>query len=329
MNRTVLVLGLLSGCFSTPPNTPTENFELLWADFDAHYGLFPVKENIDWDTQYDTYRPQVSDSTTPEELADIFKAMLSPLNDSHVYLGTWMDESFWSSYEAGREPDDFDLDVIRDHYLTDLDTIQDEITWGHLAADVGYLRMHNFRFSGAQDKVAEALDTLNDTSTLVIDIRNNPGGNDKVSADIAGCFADEVTPFMEVRIRNGPEHTDFADPIFWDVVPSESCRYDGEVLLLTNIFVFSSAEVFTMAMVGLPGVTHIGEHTAGSFSDKVKRELPNGWVYGLSIGDWRDADGVNHEGFGIVPTVERVNPVAAVEEGRDEVLDLALELASE
>lgn len=84
-----------------------------------------------------------------------------------------------------------------------------------------------------------------------------------------------------------------------------------------------------MAMTTLPQVTHIGEHTVGAFSDVVTRELPNGWVYSLSIGDWRNADGVSFEGIGIVPTIEVINPVSALEAGRDEVLELAVTLAED
>ncbi|MEL6256252.1 MAG: hypothetical protein AAFR87_29885 [Bacteroidota bacterium] len=31
--------------------------------------------------------------------------------------------------------------------------------------------------------------------------------------------------------------------------------------------------------------------------------MPNGWVYSLSIGDWRDAEGVSFEDIGLIPDI--------------------------
>lgn len=328
MSRMLLLLPLVAGCLATPDDTPETNFETLWSEFDRMYGLFPVKD-IDWDAEYETYRPQVDADTTDAELAEIFKAMLAPLNDGHVFLATWEGEDVWTSYDGGRDNDDFDFDLIDTELLQAPSTGVDGFSHGRLTDDVGYLRLHHVDMSNPQRTLGPILDDLADTDTLVIDIRHNGGGNDTTATAVASCFADVTTPYMQVRLRNGPEHTDFTDPILFDLEPSTDCHYDGDVILVTNAFGFSAAEVFAMGMVALPQVTHIGEHTAGSFSDVVTRELPNGWAYSLSIGDWRDADGVNHEGIGIVPTVEVLNTAEAITEGRDLALERALELAEQ
>ena len=39
-------------------NTPINNFELLWKDFDENYSFFEYKK-INWDSLYNVYRPLV------------------------------------------------------------------------------------------------------------------------------------------------------------------------------------------------------------------------------------------------------------------------------
>jgi carboxyl-terminal processing protease len=51
----------------------------------------------------------------------------------------------------------------------------------------------------------------------------------------------------------------------------------------------------------LPHVTHLGETTAGAFSDAILRETYYGWAYTISVGDYRAADGESYEGVGLVP----------------------------
>ena len=70
-------------------------------------------------------------------------------------------------------------------------------------------------------------------------------------------------------------------------------------------------------------ITHMGDTTTGGFSDVVKRQLPNGWFYGVSVGDYRNADNVSLEGIGIVPDVLVKNTAEDLEMGRDKMLEAA------
>ena len=86
----LIVAAFLAGCSDEligleKSNTPINNFDHFWKTLDERYGLFEVK-NLDWKNVYDMYRPQVSNSTTDEELYEIFKKMINILNDNHVNL---------------------------------------------------------------------------------------------------------------------------------------------------------------------------------------------------------------------------------------------------
>jgi C-terminal processing protease CtpA/Prc len=82
-----------------------------------------------------------------------------------------------------------------------------------------------------------------------------------------------------------------------------------------------------MAMRALPHVTVVGEATAGAHSDVLTRVLPNGWLFGLSNKVYYAHDGQVYEKVGIPPDVEVAMSKAALDAGRDPILDRALELA--
>jgi carboxyl-terminal processing protease len=75
-------------------------------------------------------------------------------------------------------------------------------------------------------------------------------------------------------------------------------------------------------------VTIVGDTTSGAFSDMNSRELPNGWIYTLSIGDWRTFDGISYEGIGLPPDIVVQNDSTDVANGRDEALEKAISIIS-
>ena len=64
---------------------PEKNFEEFWKTFNNRYPFFELR-NVNWDKQYDTYRPKVTRQTSDDELFNIFCQMLDPLDDGHVVL---------------------------------------------------------------------------------------------------------------------------------------------------------------------------------------------------------------------------------------------------
>ena len=135
--------GLLVGDESD--NTPVENFDLLWNEFDRLYGQFTVKE-IDWEAHYSEYRSQVTPSMEEEDLWDVVTAMLRHLNDNHVTLHS-PSLNWW--FSAGILNDltmeDFALDVLKSNYLTDVKTAgEGRFVYGWLEGNVGYVHIKDF-----------------------------------------------------------------------------------------------------------------------------------------------------------------------------------------
>jgi len=308
------------------------NFDALWKDFDAHYGTFQVR-NLNWDSVYQVYRPQLSVESGDAQLYTVLCQMLNTLDDNHVVLEP-TDHRF-ARHISEADPirsftqDQMSLQVIRDKYLVDFTDAAPEIKFGRLPNQLGYLYIDGFNasISHYEFELDRALKVLGDTKGLVLDIRNHSGGWDNLAQYVAGRFAAQRMLYMLVKKRNGPQHDQFTTAQEWWVQPTGRFQYQQPIALLTTDFTFSAAETFTLAMKRLPQVTQIGITTSGAFSDRIVRELPNGWRYTLTIGDYRDHEGKNWESKGLTPDVYLLtNRETVFEQKKDVVLEKAMEI---
>jgi len=312
------------------PNNPKANFEALWGEFNNKYGLFQTK-SIDWDSVYRIYEPRLSLNSTDSELYEVLVEMLSGLNDSHVALLPSDDRfPFYQSGALGKldEVADFNLDVIKNNYLKEAKFADPFFTYGMLDDSIGYIHIEGFsdlpKF--LEKPMDEVLQALNETKGIVIDVRGGYGGEDLAGQYIAGRFADQSKTYMKTRIKSGPGYDDFTAFESWELAPSGDFQYLNPIVILTHRFTISARETFCLPMRVLPQTTFVGDTTAGAFSNQINRELPNGWGYSLSIGDWRDAEGISYEGKGLVPDILVRNKKEDLLAGKDEVLEKAINL---
>jgi len=311
-------------------NNPVSCFDDLWNNFDRMYGGFVVK-NINWDSLYSVYRPRLNENSSDEELYNVLTLMLDELNDNHVILVPA--NSHLESYQSGilgkqKTFSDFKESTISNNYLLEKKSIGETIFYGKLQENTGYIHLANMEGSKIfyQNALKEILDYMKNTDGLVLDIRNNEGGMDMNSVFIAGHFATTDQVAFKFRLRNGPGHNDFTSFTDYRIKPEGETQYIKPVVLLTNRFTISAAETFTLSMAQLDNVTIVGDTTSGAFSDAIQRILPNGWVYAISVGDWRNAEGISYEGVGYPPDILIKNDSTDVANGKDKVLERAIDI---
>ncbi|WP_020595520.1 S41 family peptidase [Spirosoma panaciterrae] len=336
--RTFFLLLLVSALFTSCsnrligpelPNTPIANFDYLWSEYDKLYGAFEPKK-LDWNALYQTYRPQVNQQTTDAELYRVMVALLNHLDDNHVYLRPTANTQlpWYNGGILGRTKiTDYDGTVVK-KYLTESRTITSELVCGKLADRVGYILLKGFEQN--MDTYEKSMDSvltyLQDTKGLVIDLRENGGGEDRVGQYIANRFATERHLSFTARLRNGPQHTDFGPELRFYTEPAGRFQYTKPIVVLTDRTTYSTGETFMLAMLQNKTVTQVGDLTGGAFSDAVTRDLPNGWSFRVPLADVRDANGHNLEGIGIRPQVVVINQPEDLKAGHDRALEKALEL---
>lgn len=132
--------------------------------------------------------------------------------------------------------------------------------------------------------------------------------------------------YIKLSSKNGPGKNDFSDWIDYYIEPKGSEQFLKPVVVLTSKSTGSAAEWFTLAMKTLPNASVVGDTTAGCFSPKIERELPNGWSFTLSSKIAVSAEMVQYEGFGIPPDYTVLNTKNDFASKRDAMLEKGIEV---
>jgi C-terminal processing protease CtpA/Prc len=130
-----------------------------------------------------------------------------------------------------------------------------------LPGNIGYLEFLNFMDEelGA-DTVAAAMNFVNGTDSLIIDMRRNGGGNPAMVALVCSyLFGNEPVHLNDLYWREGNRTEEF-----WTKKVVEGKRYlNKDVYVLTSKRTFSGAEEFTYNLKNLKRATIVGETTGG------------------------------------------------------------------
>ncbi len=289
-------------------------FQEFWDIYDRHYPLMHRK-NIDWQTVYDTYYPQITSTTTDTQLFNHFNSIMTTIiKDGHA------DVVYNNAQEAIYEPgfnEEIEI-MIMDNTPSKVNIVGSSVnnpylSYGTLAAnaDIGYINSKNFEpvndneseFNNFKSIVDEALTALQDKSGIIVDVRTNGGGQGPYAYYLAGRFFSNSTPIELIRQRikttTGSTTSALGDwamtefegypdarveggyvagvfPEDNEISSSGTFQYTGKVALLTSNSTASAAEYFTAAMKTQSHIRSIGDKTFGIFAGSDIFTLTNG-----------------------------------------------------
>ncbi|MCV9386979.1 S41 family peptidase [Reichenbachiella ulvae] len=306
-----------------PENNPEAIFENLWTTFNTDYAPFEER-GVDWNQQYDIYRPQVNASTTDEELIIIIKNMLRSLDDGHVSFTTPNADVYYSNYIIDQRIDDelFDLELIKSNYLqNDYQQSENNLnTYGWLGT-IGYWHIGAIGLN--MFDINSILDFFSIADGLIVDLRHSKGGNFTYAFSEFGRFTKEDRLVFKSKTKNGPGPNDYTDLYDWYISPAGS-YFNKPIVLITDRYTISASERTAMAFKSLPNVTTVGDTTNGAIATKIGKELANGWFYSIVTQKTYYKDGNTFEGVGIPPDIFIKNTTAEMAAGQDKTLEEAL-----
>lgn len=317
-------LVFLTSCVDTEErqNSPTGNFEALWQILDEHYCFFDYKQHeygLDWNEVYHKYKVRVDDNMNEDQLFEVLCNMLSELRDGHVNLTYSMDYGrYWTWQEA--YPKNFNDSLERRYLGTDY-KIASGLRYRILDDNIGYIRYESFQQPIGEGNLDDVLAYLALCRGLIIDIRNNGGGDLTTAELLAARFVHEKTLVGYMQHKTGTGHSDFSDMEPQYLEPSRNIRWHKGVCVLTNRSVFSAANTFAVMMRALPNVKIVGDHTGGGSGMPMSNSLPNGWSVRYSACPMYDRDRQQTE-FGIVPDIQ----VSIGTSEDDEIIETARKL---
>lgn len=164
----------------------------------------------------------------------------------------------------------------------------------------GYIRLSSFSVD-ADEQFAATLDSLNKAGihSLIVDLRDNPGGLLETAAHIAEQFIDDGL-LIHTRDRDQADH-----PV---AINGESFPYP--VVLLVNGGSASASEVLTGALQDYGLATVVGSKTYGKGSVQNVFQLSDGGVLKMTVEEYLTPKSrkVNH--VGLEPDVEAYGDAA-------------------
>ena len=327
----IFFLALLSSCIREEEyaNDPQGNFEQLWKIIDRQYCFLDYKQ-IDWDDIYTQYQKRITPNMSNEGLFEVLSEMLYELQDGHVNLASAHNVSYYDDWYQDY-PRNFRADLVEDSYLgrasTDYRTAAG-LKYKILKDIIGYIRYESFADPIGNGNLDEVLSYLAICNGLIIDVRDNGGGNATNSARIASRFTNEKVLTGYICHKTGTGHNDFSKPYAIYLEPANGVRWQKKAVVLTNRRSFSATNDFVNHMRCLPNVTIIGDKTGGGSGMPFTSELPNGWSVRFSASPHFDAQ-MKHIEFGIEPDIQ-VDMLQEDEmRGKDTLIEIARRFLSE
>jgi carboxyl-terminal processing protease len=184
---------------------------------------------------------------------------------------------------------------------------------GNQIRDIGYIHIREFTEQTEQE-MQDALQAIVDDGKkgVILDLRNNPGGLLRTTADVADMFLDGGKTILTEQERDGTKTA------FTSHAGGVATRL--QVVIIINRFSASGSEVLAAALHDNGRATLVGEKSFGKGTVNVSNDLKDGGQLYVSIAKWLTPAGTQIDGVGIRPDI----PVRLSDEDVDARRDVQL-----
>lgn len=180
--------------------------------------------------------------------------------------------------------------------------------------NIGYIRFNAF-MPPVDHKFKSTIESMQDTSALIIDIRGNHGGFFDVRKAIAEALVKDRVLFWRYKGR------DKTRDIFLE--PANNV-YNRPVAVIVDYKCVSSCEEFSGGLQAIKRATIIGDRTPGVVLPADFFKLLNGATFLYPYTQSITADGTVLEGHGVVPDIEVALDRNELLQGKDTQLEAAI-----
>lgn len=330
LNILFLLIGLLcaTSCIreDVSGNTPEANFESLWKIIDEQYCFLDYKRQeygLDWNQVHETYAKRITPSMGWEALFEVLSEMVAELRDGHVNLTSSLASSQYRQW-FDSYPRNFS-DSIQSIYLKKDYNQSSGLTYQILENNIGYIYCSSFSNGIGDGNLDQTLNRLAICDGLIIDVRNNGGGNLTTAQKLAARFTNQKTLVGYMTHKTGKGHSDFSNPYPVYIEPSNGIRWQKRAVVLTNRRSFSATNDFVNSMKQFPLITIVGDKTGGGSGLPFTSEIPCGWSIRFSASPMLDPQ-MNQIEFGINPDVKVDMTSEDMQKGKDTMIEIACKL---
>ena len=270
----------------------------------------PVARRIDW------LSPTIAASTPQSLMARVMEMLLSGNYGVRTTVGFRGPDAVEHDVEVGHDP----------AFFSKLAPSRNGETFRLLNPKVGYVDLE--RLPNAQ--VDAMFDAFQNTEAIIMDMRGYPQGtawsiaprlavkpallNAQIRTNVVSAYGENA-----IRSELGGQRIPVAD----------KPRYTGKTIMLIDERAISQSEHSGLMYKTANGTVFIGSGTTGANGDITGFTAPGGIRIPFSGHDIRWPDGKQLQRVGLVPDIEVHPTIAGIRDGRDEVLERALQYLKE
>ncbi|WP_459188866.1 S41 family peptidase [Parabacteroides sp. APC149_11_2_Y6] len=362
-------------------------FESFWNGMNYSYAFWDV-DSTDWDAVYREYKPRFQDlkfynSQDSTTVIELFTEMTKNLIDHHYSLSI-KDENgqIWEQIRPGYQEvkkreyyhDSFSEDALINTINTNGEKgriKRNELKEAHVRIGDNYIHIYSYCIDNSivyfrlnifylsnninnlqiQETISNffhLIKTIPDLKGIIIDTRNNGGGNLADMFYILSPLTSKAITFGYTRTKNGMGRLDYTPWSPMTLYPASSGHSYDEVLpqlqiernienipivALADVNSVSMGEITPMAICAFPNGCLIGERTwgghgplNGNFNDSYAGTFENSAfeVY-TSTSLTKNLDGNIYEGIGLTPDIEALYNEDEFLNGNDTQLERAIQ----
>jgi C-terminal processing protease CtpA/Prc len=204
-----------------------------------------------------------------------------------------------------------------------------------LSGNFAYLAVNGFEDDSGLKTLFDHLSEIQSAKGLILDVRQNGGGNSQNGISILQVLASKPFPWERERSpKYIAVYRAYNLPPGWEVIDQPMFQPDPQhhlglpVVVLTSTATFSSAEDFVAIFDAMHRGVIVGEPTGGSTGQPFTFKLPGGGSARICTKETRTPDGKVYMGIGIQPQVAIKPSIADIRNGKDPILEKAVETLS-
>jgi hypothetical protein len=329
----IIVSILSTGCekIFMEPNPETNNiaiFEEYWKLVDEKYAMWGKFDNsseykpLNREEIYTNARNKVTNEISQDSLFHVLGEIVHAFKDGHTYLESNTAFAYYDIEAIGEK--NIDTAVVNKVYLGD-----DYLTKGPRKrlkyklienGKVGFIEIRTWMITLTDDDINDIINYFNDTDGVIIDVRENGGGDPFASTLVARHFVTEKFKIGSEHFKTGPGENDFSTQDLY-ANPADGEIYTKPTMVLTNNLCFSATTTFIYTMNPFDHIKFIGSKTGGGSGSTADGFLANGWIWQMSTSEFIDWEG-RHLDNGFEPDIKAL--VDTLDTSQDEVIERAI-----
>ena len=304
---------------SLDPEQNRKSLEQLRSAIEEKYSHRDLR-GIDWDVRFAEFEARLIDAKTSGQFASLAGQLLEVARDAHIWLDADGDRlaGFRRNVRLNA-----DQELLK-QTVPQFRSVNRVVATGRFPEGPAYLVIGSWAQKAARDIEAAAkwIDGLSPDDTLILDIRFNSGGDERLARKIAGRFVDQSVVYASHLNRDTSSPSGFSKIKKRTLKPIRP-GFRGRTVVLMGPVNMSSCEAFLLMMKQAPQCTLMGEKSYGSSGNPKPVRLANGVIVFLPSWVALTADGEPFEGKGISPDVHVEFPDRSED---DPLINAALEL---